>query len=178
MKELNKKQKKKNYKKEKKKKEKIYNEISGIDLDEFLKKVSGDFLSLIDEKNKESEDDFIKIRDSALSDKPQDAEKEVEKDTEEEEAPKNTIEEDLYAWLDNAVADDDWEIMSDESEKNEKGKKKKGKKDKEKKKEEVKEVNVVGTVSLKDAVKKVLEVDIDFSKIHSLLSDVAMYENC
>lgn len=59
---LNKKQKKKSYKKFKKQKEKVYNEMSSLDLDEFLSNIKKDFLNIIDSKNDESISEFNKIQ--------------------------------------------------------------------------------------------------------------------
>lgn len=59
---MNKKQKKKSYKKFKKQKEKVYNEMSSLDLDEFLSNIKKDFLNIIDSKNEESISEFNKIQ--------------------------------------------------------------------------------------------------------------------
>lgn len=59
---MNKKQKKKSYKKFKKQKEKVYAEMSSLDLDEFLKNIKMDFLKIIDSKNDESIEEFNKIK--------------------------------------------------------------------------------------------------------------------
>jgi len=59
---MNKKQKKKSYKKFKKQKEKVYNEMSSLDLDEFLSNIKKDFLNIIDSKNDESISEFNKIQ--------------------------------------------------------------------------------------------------------------------
>jgi len=59
---LNKKQKKKNYKKTKKQKEKIYQEISTIDVEDFLKRVKTEFLQSLEETNAQSLKDFEDIK--------------------------------------------------------------------------------------------------------------------
>jgi len=167
---MNKKQKKKSYKKFKKQKEKVYSEMSSLDLDEFLSNIKKDFLNIIDCKNEESISEFNKIQ-SLLS-------------FESSNIPIETVTNKLinvddqsegelnYDWLDNNEDDDEWEDSNADRGTQDKN----NKKSKDKKTLKMNNItqpkNIVNKVTMSSVLEKVIETDLNlehFSKLHDNL---------